>query len=78
MAEHPHRAKRPTGIALRVMIALNANVSTVYLQMFVPVKALIWIRSLASVLLIVAHALRHVEMKKVSGRSNPFTPISDP
>ena len=71
MAEHPHRAKRPTGIALRVMIALNANVSTVYLQMFVPVKALIWIRSLASVLLIVAHALRHVEMKKVAGEATP-------
>ena len=60
------------------MTALNANASTVYLHVFVPVKALIWIRSLASVLLIVAHALWRMEMKKVAGRSNPFTLVSDP
>jgi hypothetical protein len=71
MAELPHRAKRPTGIALRIMTALNANASSVYLHVFVPVEALIWIRSLASVLLIVAHALRHVEMKKVAGEATP-------
>ncbi len=39
--------------------------------MFVPVEALIWIRSLASVLLIVAHALRHVEMKSVAREAIP-------
>jgi hypothetical protein len=38
---------------------------------FVPVEALIWIRSLARVLLIVVHALRHVEMKKVAGEATP-------
>ncbi len=31
--------------------------------MFIPVEALIWIRSLAIVLLIVAHALRHVQLE---------------
>ena len=42
-----------------------------HLHVFVPVEALIWIRSLASVLLIVAHALWHVEMKKVAGEATP-------
>ena len=33
--------------------------------MFVPVEALIWIRLIAIVLLIVAHAMRHVQIDKV-------------
>ncbi len=32
--------------------------------MFVPIEALIWIRSIAIVLLIVAHALRHVQIAR--------------
>ncbi len=53
------------------MTALNANVSTFYNHVFVSVEALIRIRSLASELLMVAHTLRHVEMKKEAGEATP-------
>ncbi len=43
-----------------VQQTLNIALDRAYLHVFVPVEALIWIRSLAIVLLIVAHALRHV------------------
>jgi hypothetical protein len=39
---------------------LNLTLANAYLHVFVPVEALIWIRSIAIVLLIVAHAMRHV------------------
>ena len=39
---------------------LNLALSAAYLHVFVPVEALIWIRSIVIVLLIVAHAMRHV------------------
>lgn len=39
---------------------LNVTLEAAYLHVFIPVEALIWIRSIAIVLLIVAHALRHV------------------
>src|SRR5579883_419903 len=39
---------------------LNVALGVAYAHVFVPVEALIWIRSLCIVLLIVAHALRHV------------------
>ncbi len=48
-----------------VQQTLNLTLDNAYLHVFVPVEALIWIRSLAIVLLIVAHAMRHVEMKKL-------------
>ena len=35
-----------------------------HLHVFVPIEALIWIRSIAIVLLIVAHALRHVQIAR--------------
>jgi hypothetical protein len=44
-----------------VQQTLNLTLSQAYIYVFVPVEALIWIRSLAIVLLIVAHALRHVQ-----------------
>jgi hypothetical protein len=44
---------------------LNVTLSTAYAHVFVPVEVLIWIRSLCIVLLIVAHALRHVRPESV-------------
>jgi len=46
-----------------VQQTLNITLDHAYLHVFVPVEALIWIRSIAIVLLIVAHAMRHVSMK---------------
>ncbi len=43
-----------------VQQTLNLALDQAYVHVFVPVEALIWIRSIAIVLLIVAHALRHV------------------
>jgi hypothetical protein len=41
---------------------LNIALDAAYMHVFIPVEALIWICSLAIVLLIVAHALRHVQL----------------
>ncbi len=43
---------------------LNVTLDNAYLHVFIPVEALIWIRSIAIVLLIVAHAMRHVQIDK--------------
>ena len=43
-----------------VQQTLNLTLEASYTHVFIPVEALIWVRSLAIVLLIVAHALRHV------------------
>src|SRR5712692_3314838 len=43
-----------------VQQTLNITLEKAYIHVFVPVEALIWIRSIAIVLLIVAHAMRHV------------------
>ena len=48
-----------------VQQTLNIALDQAYMHVFVPVEALIWIRSLAIVLLIVAHALRHVQREGV-------------
>src|SRR5438270_14023327 len=48
-----------------VQQTLNLTLDAAYLHVFVPVEALIWIRSIAIVLLIVAHALRHVAVEKL-------------
>jgi hypothetical protein len=47
-----------------VQQTLNVTLDNAYLHVFVPVEALIWIRSIAIVLLIVAHAMRHVQIAK--------------
>ncbi|HKF36307.1 MAG TPA: hypothetical protein VKB35_05350 [Ktedonobacteraceae bacterium] len=47
-----------------VQQTLNLTLNAAYLHVFVPIEALIWIRSIASVLHIVAHAMRHVQMRK--------------
>src|SRR5713101_1697682 len=47
-----------------VQQTLNIALDQAYIHVFVPVEALIWIRSIAIVLLIVAHALRHVHRER--------------
>jgi hypothetical protein len=47
-----------------VQQTLNITLEAAYVRVFVPIEVLIWIRSLAIVLLIVAHALRHVQVAK--------------
>jgi len=46
-----------------VQQTLNIALDVAYVYVFIPVEALIWIRSLTIVLLIVAHALRHVQLE---------------
>jgi hypothetical protein len=52
-----------------VQQTLNITLNNAYLHVFVPVEALIWIRSIAIVLLIVAHAMRHVQIAKPLGET---------
>jgi hypothetical protein len=47
-----------------VQQTLNLTLDAAYGHVFLPVEALIWIRSLAVVLLIVAHAVRHVQPRQ--------------
>lgn len=47
-----------------VQQTLNITLEAAYVHVFVPIEVLIWIRSPAIVLLIVAHALRHVPLGK--------------
>src|SRR5690348_14576047 len=58
-----------------VQQTLNVTLDTAYLHVFVPVEALIWIRSLAIVLLIVAHAMRHVQIAKHPSAAGPQQPV---
>jgi len=48
-----------------VQQTLNTTLDIAYQHVFIPVEVLIWIRSLAIVLLIVAHAMRHVQRPSV-------------
>src|SRR6266568_415879 len=57
-----------------VQQTLNIELDQAYIHVLVPVEALIWIRSLSVVLLIVAHAMRHVHHE----RAEPETPVSQP
>ena len=47
-----------------VQQTLNITLDAAYVHVFVPVEALIWVRSIAIVLLIVAHAMRHIPIAK--------------
>jgi hypothetical protein len=47
-----------------VQQTLNITLEAAYIHVFIPVELLIWIRSIAIVLLIVAHAMRHVQIAK--------------
>jgi hypothetical protein len=57
-----------------VQQTLNLTLDAAYIHVFVPVEALIWIRSVAIVLLIVAHAMRHVHAQKLSAAVAGSTP----
>jgi hypothetical protein len=59
-----------------VQQTLNLTLDAAYIHVFVPVEALIWIRSVAIVLLIVAHAMRHVSGQKQT--EDKEAPISQP
>src|SRR3989440_6052438 len=54
---------------------LNLTLEAAYLHVFVPVEALIWIRSIAIVLLIVAHAMRHVQVEKLPDQAHQQQPV---
>src|SRR5713226_7649355 len=63
-----------------VQQTLSIALDQAYVHVFVPVEALIWIRSIAIVLLIVAHALRHVhrtetEVQDAAGTTSPHAPL---
>jgi hypothetical protein len=53
-----------------VQQTMNLTLDAAYLHVFVPVEVLIWIRSVAIVLLIVAHALRHVSTTKTEEQTH--------
>jgi hypothetical protein len=59
---------------------LNITLERAYVHVFLPVEALIWIRSIAIVLLIVAHALRHVQRERteVKHAKEPASPPVPP
>ncbi|HLI05873.1 MAG TPA: hypothetical protein VKV40_04825 [Ktedonobacteraceae bacterium] len=64
-----------------VQQTLNISLDAAYVHVFIPVEALIWIRSIAIVLLIVAHALRHVhsechQRQEITVPASPPPPIA--
>ncbi len=54
-----------------VQQTLNLTLDAAYIHVFVPVEVLIWIRSVAIVLLIVAHAMRHVQITEHKAPEQP-------
>jgi hypothetical protein len=60
-----------------VQQTLNLTLDAAYVHVFVPVEVLIWIRSVAIVLLIVAHALRHVSATKTEEHTS-IQPAAQP
>ncbi len=60
-----------------VQQTLNIALDQAYVHVLIPVEALIWIRSIAIVLLIVAHALRHVQSER-SETKQEVLPTSPP
>src|SRR5258708_25754019 len=61
-----------------VQQTLNLTLDAAYVHVFVPVEVLIWIRSVAIVLLIVAHALRHVSSQKPAEAVQASAPQAAP
>lgn len=57
-----------------VQQTLNVTLEAAYVHVFIPVEVLIWIRSVAIVLLIVAHAMRHVQIGQKAGEEAPPHP----
>jgi DNA-directed RNA polymerase specialized sigma24 family protein len=60
-----------------VQQTLNIALDQAYVHVLIPVEVLIWIRSIAIVLLIVAHALRHVHSER-SETKQEVLPASPP
>ena len=63
-----------------VQQTLNVTLEAAYVHVFIPVEALIWVRSGAIILLIVAHALRHVhsqhpQRQETTALASPPAPI---
>jgi glucan phosphoethanolaminetransferase (alkaline phosphatase superfamily) len=58
-----------------VQQTLNISLDNAYTHVFIPVEALIWIRSVAIVLLIVAHAVRHVPLEEKQSVREKHTPV---
>jgi hypothetical protein len=58
-----------------VQQTMNISLDSAYTHVFIPVEALIWIRSVAIVLLIVAHAVRHVQLEEKQTVREKRTPI---
>ncbi len=54
---------------------MNISLDSAYTHVFIPVEALIWIRSVAIVLLIVAHAVRHVQLEDKQTVREKHTPV---
>src|SRR5712692_2169816 len=54
-----------------VQQTLNITLEKAYIHVFIPIEALIWVRSITIVLLIVAHAMRHVQIAKSQGEPAP-------
>ncbi len=61
-----------------VQQTLNITLEKAYVHVFIPIEALIWIRSIAIVLLIVAHAMRHVQIAKPQGEPAPAQETQPP
>lgn len=61
-----------------VQQTLNITLEKAYIHVFIPIEALIWVRSIAIVLLIVAHAMRHVQIAKPQGEPAPQTQETQP
>ncbi len=59
-----------------VQQTLNLTLDAAYIHVFIPVEVLIWIRSVAIVLLIVAHAMRHVSSQKPA--TDGHAPVPQP
>ena len=54
-----------------VQQTLNVTHDAAYSHVFISIEALTWIRSIAIVLLIVAHAMRHVQIEKPQEKAQP-------
>jgi len=48
---------------------LNITLSNAYGHVFIPIEGLIWVRSITVVLIVVVHAVRHVQVDKTTVRS---------
>ena len=51
---------------------LNITLDSAYSHVFIPVEGLIWVRSIAIVLLIVAHAVKYVQIETASSQISPI------